>query len=39
MMINKLIELFEDMYYEQKERIADAITKILQERCKGTLAK
>jgi len=30
LIINKLIELFEEMQYEQKERIADAITKLLQ---------
>jgi hypothetical protein len=29
MMINKLIELFEEMHYEQKERIADAIAELL----------
>ncbi|MEM2751418.1 MAG: hypothetical protein QXH53_07125 [Nitrososphaerales archaeon] len=29
-MINKLIELFEEMQYEQKERIADASAKLLQ---------
>jgi len=29
LMINKLIELFEDIQYQEKETIADAITKLL----------
>ena len=31
-LINKLIELFEDLQYEGKERLADAITKTLRAR-------
>lgn len=32
MLINKLIELFEELYYQEKEKIIDAITKLLIKR-------
>jgi len=31
MLINKLLDLLEDLYYERKEEIADALTKLLKE--------
>lgn len=38
-LINKLIELFEDLQYEEKERLADAITKILRARKQTEIAE
>jgi len=31
LLINKLIELFEQIQYEEKEKIADAIAKLIEK--------
>jgi hypothetical protein len=31
MLINKLLDLLEDLYYERKEEVADALTKLFQD--------